>query len=218
MSMSRPRRSSPKTHWRGRLISYCSPPRPTISRAQWRPSHRQLEPTQRDPPAVERHSPFRRLAGALRRHACPRRPMPDLDDARSGRSHRASQRCPHPDIRGAERVVVYSIKTISAELSGARFEARSSNAILQEMCEKRVFIAASVGITRLMRAAIGAIVAAGAADLATGLLAECTAIAAKEGFRRGRSSPRTGTMQAHLNSADTGCCRVSGCSRPTVCR
>jgi hypothetical protein len=114
------------------------------------------------------------------------------------------------------------------------------------MCEKRVFIAASVGITRLMRAAIGAIVAAGAADLATGLLAECTAIAAKEGFRRGRSSPHPGTMltapasplhheriitnvhtpdgrepcsgEAHLNSADTGCCRVSGCSQPTVHR
>jgi 2-dehydropantoate 2-reductase len=50
-------------------------------------------------------------------------------------------------------------------LSGTRFEARVSDAILQEMWEKWVFIATGAGITCLMRAAIGDIVAAGAADL-----------------------------------------------------
>jgi 2-dehydropantoate 2-reductase len=74
------------------------------------------------------------------------------------------------------------IEALAAELSDARFEARASNAILQEMWEKWVFIAAGAGITCLMRAAIGDIVAAGAADLATALFTECAAIAAREGF------------------------------------
>jgi 2-dehydropantoate 2-reductase len=71
--------------------------------------------------------------------------------------------------------------TVSA-LSGARFEARLSAAILQEMWDKWVFIAAGAGITCLMRAAIGDIVAAGAANLATALYDECCAIAGKQGF------------------------------------
>jgi NAD(P)-dependent dehydrogenase (short-subunit alcohol dehydrogenase family) len=58
------------------------------------------------------------------------------------------------------------IETIGSELSGARIEARPTNAILQEMWEKWAFIAASARITCLMLAAIGDIVAAGAADLA----------------------------------------------------
>jgi 2-dehydropantoate 2-reductase len=45
-----------------------------------------------------------------------------------------------------------------------------------------VFIATAAGITCLMRAAVGDYVAAGAADLATGLLNECASIAAAEGF------------------------------------
>jgi 2-dehydropantoate 2-reductase len=45
-----------------------------------------------------------------------------------------------------------------------------------------VFIAAGAGITCLMRATIGDIVAAGAADLASSLLNECAAIATKQGF------------------------------------
>ena len=45
-----------------------------------------------------------------------------------------------------------------------------------------MFIAAAAGITCLMRASIGDIVAAGAADLASGLLEECASIAAAQGF------------------------------------
>jgi 2-dehydropantoate 2-reductase len=73
-------------------------------------------------------------------------------------------------------------EAIAAELSGARFEARLSQAILREMWEKWVFIATGAGVTCLMRASIGDIVAAGAVDLATALLDECAAIAARQGF------------------------------------
>jgi 2-dehydropantoate 2-reductase len=77
---------------------------------------------------------------------------------------------------------------IASDLSTARFEARLSEAILQEMWEKWVFIATGAGITCLMRAAIGDIVAAGATDLATTLLDECAAIATRQGFAPSSSS------------------------------
>ncbi len=74
------------------------------------------------------------------------------------------------------------IETIASALIGAGFDARLSGEIRQDMWEKWIFIATVAGITSLMRAAIGDIVAAGAAHLATGLLDECAAIAAHEGF------------------------------------
>ena len=74
------------------------------------------------------------------------------------------------------------VEAVASVLSSARFEARLSEAILQEMWEKWVFIATGAGITCLMRAAIGDIVAAGAAQLATGLFDECTTIATGRGF------------------------------------
>jgi len=74
------------------------------------------------------------------------------------------------------------VEMIASVLSGTRFEARLSKAILQEMWEKWVFIATGAGITCLMRAAIGDIVAAGAAQIATGLFDECAAIATAQGF------------------------------------
>jgi 2-dehydropantoate 2-reductase len=73
-------------------------------------------------------------------------------------------------------------EAVASEVSGARFEARLSQRILPEMWEKWVFIATGAGITCLLRASIGDIVAAGAADLATSLLDECAAIAARQGF------------------------------------
>ncbi len=81
------------------------------------------------------------------------------------------------------------IEAIAAALLNAGFEARLSDAIRQEMWEKWLFIAAAAGITCLMRAAVGDIVAAGAADLATGLIDECAAIATSEGF-----APRPATL------------------------
>ncbi len=74
------------------------------------------------------------------------------------------------------------VARIASTLSGAIFNSRLSEEIRLEMWEKWVFIATLAGITCLMRATIGDIVAAGASDLATGLLNECAAIAAHHGF------------------------------------
>jgi 2-dehydropantoate 2-reductase len=74
------------------------------------------------------------------------------------------------------------VEAIASVLSNANFQSRLSEAILEEMWEKWVFIATSAGITCLMRAAVGDIVAAGAADLAIRLLDECCTIATQQGF------------------------------------
>ena len=71
---------------------------------------------------------------------------------------------------------------IAAEMAGARFDARLSENIRQELWEKWVFIASAAGITCLMRGTVGDIVAAGGADLASALIEECAAIAARQGF------------------------------------
>jgi 2-dehydropantoate 2-reductase len=90
------------------------------------------------------------------------------------------------------------IEAIASALLNAGFDARLSDEIQQEMWEKWVFIATAAGITCLMRAAVGDYVAAGAADLATGLLAECASIAAAEGFppRKPALDRARGTMTA----------------------
>lgn len=76
------------------------------------------------------------------------------------------------------------IETIASELVGAAgFDAHLSDQIRQEMWDKWVFIASAAGITCLMRSSVGAYVAAGASDLAAGLLDECAGIAAEQGFQ-----------------------------------
>jgi 2-dehydropantoate 2-reductase len=74
------------------------------------------------------------------------------------------------------------IEAIAAEFAGANFSANASSTIMQEMWEKWVLIGVVAGITCLMRAPIGDVVAAGAADVATALLDECAAIARLHGF------------------------------------
>ncbi len=74
------------------------------------------------------------------------------------------------------------IETIASEILNAGFDARLADNIRQEMWEKWVFIATAAGITCLMRASVGDYAAAGAADLALGLLDECASIAAAQGF------------------------------------
>jgi 2-dehydropantoate 2-reductase len=74
------------------------------------------------------------------------------------------------------------IESIEAALLGAGFDARLSDEIRHEMWEKWVLIATTAGMTCLMRASVGDYVAAGAADLALGLLSECASIAAAHGF------------------------------------
>ncbi|MGH7497845.1 MAG: ketopantoate reductase C-terminal domain-containing protein, partial [Gemmatimonadales bacterium] len=99
------------------------------------------------------------------------------------------------------------VRTIAAAMEGARFDARVSEGILQEMWEKWMFIAAAAGITCLMRAPIGDIVAAGGAGLALELFDECAAIGAASGhepsadFRertRGMLSEKDSTMAASM--------------------
>jgi 2-dehydropantoate 2-reductase len=74
------------------------------------------------------------------------------------------------------------VQAIASVLSSGNFQSRLSEAILEEMWEKWIFIATNAGITCLMRAAVGDIVAGGAADLAIRLLDECTTIATQQGF------------------------------------
>jgi 2-dehydropantoate 2-reductase len=74
------------------------------------------------------------------------------------------------------------VLNIAAEFAGANFKSRASGNILQEMWEKWVFIATGAGITCLMRAPIGDIVAAGAGPFAIQLFEECAAIAAEAGY------------------------------------
>jgi 2-dehydropantoate 2-reductase len=78
------------------------------------------------------------------------------------------------------------------------FEARLSTDILQEMWEKWVFIAAAAAATSMMRATVGDIVDAGAQRVPSGLLEECAAIAAENGF-----APRPAAMKVGLSVLTT---------------
>jgi 2-dehydropantoate 2-reductase len=75
------------------------------------------------------------------------------------------------------------IRAIEGELANAGFDARLSDRVLQGMWEKWVFLATLAGITCLMRAPIGDIVAAPGGHQATvALLEECRSIADSEGY------------------------------------
>ncbi|HEX4411172.1 MAG TPA: 2-dehydropantoate 2-reductase [Xanthobacteraceae bacterium] len=74
------------------------------------------------------------------------------------------------------------IEAIAAVMAGANFEPHLSTKILQEMWEKWTFIATGAGITCLMRASFGDIIAAGAVDLTLRMFDECCAIAAANSF------------------------------------
>ena len=85
------------------------------------------------------------------------------------------------------------IDAIDAALKVPGFEAHLSTDIVHEMWEKWVFIAAAAASTSLMRASVGDIVAADARDIPIGLLEECGAIAAANGF-----APREAAVKAGL--------------------
>lgn len=74
------------------------------------------------------------------------------------------------------------LEAIASAFGPARVDSRASDAILQEMWEKWVFIATAAGLTCLMRATVGDIVDAGAVGCATALLDECAAVATAEGY------------------------------------
>jgi 2-dehydropantoate 2-reductase len=77
------------------------------------------------------------------------------------------------------------MQRVAAVMCGAGFDAALVTDIEQQMWDKWCFIAASAGITCLMRAAIGDLVAAGVEGLAMQLLAENGAIAAACGHPLG---------------------------------
>jgi 2-dehydropantoate 2-reductase len=75
-----------------------------------------------------------------------------------------------------------AVAAIHETLANANFEALLRDNIMFEMWMKWVFIASLGSATSLMRASVGDIIEAGAVAISTGLLAECAAIASKNGF------------------------------------
>ncbi|MGQ3302202.1 2-dehydropantoate 2-reductase [Reyranella sp.] len=82
------------------------------------------------------------------------------------------------------------IDAVAEVFAAAQVQGGTSETILQEMWEKWVFISTAAGITCLMRAAVGDIVAAGAADSTLALFDEISSIAASQGF-----APRPASAQ-----------------------
>ncbi|MHA6204269.1 2-dehydropantoate 2-reductase [Dyella soli] len=74
------------------------------------------------------------------------------------------------------------VERIAMAMAGARFEPRLSTTILQDMWDKWVFLASLAGITCLMRAPVGDIVAApGGLQATLHLLEDCHRVAAANG-------------------------------------
>lgn len=74
------------------------------------------------------------------------------------------------------------VERVLESMSKARFEPRLSTAILQDMWDKWVFLASLAGITCLMRAPVGDVVAAQGGEQATlQLLDDCRSVAARNG-------------------------------------
>ena len=93
-----------------------------------------------------------------------------------------------PRVAGPEG----NIGDVADTLRVSGFDAHLSADILHEMWEKWVFIAAAAATTSLMRAAVGDIVAADAQQIPLGLLQECSAIAAANGFAPREAAMSTG--------------------------
>jgi len=85
------------------------------------------------------------------------------------------------------------VQAVADALAGAGFTAQLSPDITQEMWEKWMFIATGGGITCLMRASVGDVVAAGGVDLICDLFEECSAIARRAGY-----PPREPVREAFL--------------------
>lgn len=82
------------------------------------------------------------------------------------------------------------VGAIAAQFIGAKFEARATPDIQQEMWEKWIFIATLASLTSSMRTPIGDILSAGGQDVALALFEECSTIAANNGF-----APRAGAVE-----------------------
>jgi len=78
------------------------------------------------------------------------------------------------------------VEALQAAFGKARFDARASEDILQDMWEKWVFLATLAASTSLMRTSVGNILAApGGRDFLLGMLDECSQTAAASGFAPG---------------------------------
>ena len=97
------------------------------------------------------------------------------------------------------------VRAISAAMKGARFDIRLSDHILPAMWEKWVFLASLAAGTCLFRAAVGDIAhAPGGPEFLLGVLDECCAIAAGEGYPvRGDFLERTRATLTAKDSAFT---------------
>jgi 2-dehydropantoate 2-reductase len=96
------------------------------------------------------------------------------------------------------------IDAIAEAFAAAKVQGGASDTILQEMWEKWVFISTAAGITCLMRASVGDIVAAGAADRTLALYDEIASVAAAQGFApRLASAQRGKTMLTAAGSPFT---------------
>jgi 2-dehydropantoate 2-reductase len=137
----------------------------------------------------------------------------DLLDARFGAAHVLGGQCIIAATLDAEGVVRHlnqshsltfgerdgsrsaRVERIAQAMSNARFEPRLSTTILQDMWDKWVFLASLAGITCLMRASVGDIVAAPGGERATlDLFKDCRRVAQAHGhapseavLERGRS-------------------------------
>ncbi|OOG57420.1 2-dehydropantoate 2-reductase [Rhodanobacter sp. C03] len=81
------------------------------------------------------------------------------------------------------------MQTITQMLTAAAFDARPSQTILQDMWDKWMFLATLAGVTCLMRAPVGDIVAApGGTAVMLGLLEECRAVAERSGHAPGEAT------------------------------
>ncbi len=87
------------------------------------------------------------------------------------------------------------MQAIAAELADAGFDAHASGTIVQDMWDKWVFLATLAGITCLLRAPVGDIVAApGGMHATLALFAECCAVAERAG------NPVSATTQQHARA------------------
>ena len=98
------------------------------------------------------------------------------------------------------------VRAIAEVIASGKFGSVASEHIMQEMWEKWVFLASLAASTCLMRASVGNILAApGGKDFLLGMLDECSAIAAAEGYApRAPFLERTRAMLTDGRIADDG--------------
>jgi 2-dehydropantoate 2-reductase len=91
------------------------------------------------------------------------------------------------------------IRALHACLDGAGFNARASEVVMQDMWEKFAQLGVGAGITCMMRASIGEIMAApGGREAALRLFDECRSVAAAAGF-----APRSAFVEAVMKLVTT---------------